>query len=114
MKAAAKRLREEDEKKWTFKRVGEALGVDESTVRKWNLWTDTTNRKSPNSCTPKGSSRQPDARLLDQGLTQKQVAELLGVSRQCVGQGVSRGFLASRFHQVSRHPQTPVYTSLYR
>jgi hypothetical protein len=58
MKATAKRLREEDRRKWTNARVAAALGIAESTVRSWN---PTTNRNSamPATAAQRQTGRNP-------------------------------------------------------
>jgi 16S rRNA G966 N2-methylase RsmD len=55
MKETAVRLKEQDKKHWTDKRIGEALGVARETVRDWFAKPKKTNTSiggSANTCTP--------------------------------------------------------------
>lgn len=96
MKATASRLREEDARKWTQKRVAAALGVAQQTVSDWFGEQRTTNTGSGNACA------LPDARVkiapaarpavvaaIDAGMTQEQVAADLGVTQQTVSRIVN-------------------------
>lgn len=92
-KEIAKRLREEDAKRWTQKRVAEVLGVAESTVR---LWENTTNRRAADGGKT-AKEPKPDARVklntaakraiaerVIKGEKQEQVAADFGVSQQTI------------------------------
>jgi len=94
MKATADRLRKEDAKKWTQKRVAECLGVSRETVRNW--FTDKT---ISNGQTAKAN--KPDARVkltpdqkqdavkqVQSGKTQAQVAANFGVSQPAISNAV--------------------------
>ena len=51
MKATAKRLREQDAKKWTQKRIAQTLGVTRQCVDHWFNRDNATNAPRSNSCT---------------------------------------------------------------
>lgn len=111
MKETAKRLREEDAKKWTQKRVAEVLGVDQTTVSYWfakgTTNTNVRNGSKASICKRCGAPSsgdghrcvkpQPDARVkinpskkpeiaaaVKAGKPQAQVAADIGVSQQAV------------------------------
>lgn len=100
MKATAFRLRDEDAKKWTQKRVAEVLGVSRSTIEMWFAAQPTTNDKPVNGGRPDSNGKPksaPDARVkinpakkpeiaaaVKAGKPQAQVAADLGVSQQAV------------------------------
>jgi site-specific DNA-methyltransferase (adenine-specific) len=104
MKATAKRLREENPKKWTQKRVAEVLGVARNTVSTWfPEKPSTTNVSADNVSKPTvPSPPKPDARVkinpaakpaiaaeVKAGKSQAQVAADLGVSQQAVSRIVA-------------------------
>jgi hypothetical protein len=95
MKLTARRLREEDAKKWTLKRVGQVLGLDESTV---SLWLGSTSNSQETS--------KPDARVKVTPRSRPKIAERIasGENREQVGAdfGISGRQAASIASQENR------------
>lgn len=89
MRLTAKKLREENTRKWTQKRIAEELGVSRECVSAWFNRSNASNGTSTNTC-PHLDSRvkiNPAAKpkiveLVTSGVSQAQVAADFGVSRQ--------------------------------
>lgn len=88
MKATAKRLREENPKKWTQKAVAEALGVAQNTVSVWfstNINGDNTSKPAPDArvkLTP--AAKEKAVEQIARGKSQAQVAADLSVSQKTI------------------------------
>ena len=91
MKATAAKLRAEDKRKWTQKRVAEALGVHPDTVSGWFI-NDSEFRKANNGHVPDARAKLQKkhkeliAARVEAGETQKQVAADLGITQGRVSQ----------------------------
>lgn len=102
MKDVAKALREEDAKKWTLKKVAEALGIHLDTVSGWFTTNSESRNGSNGHANGHAPKRKPDARVkvpserkaeiaarVESGEPQAQVAADIGVSQQAVSKIVN-------------------------
>lgn len=87
MKSTATLLREEDKRRWTQKRIGEALGVARSTVEEWfrkpgsNDKPVNTSKQKPDSRVKVPPERKPEiAERIAAGENREQVAADFGVT----------------------------------
>jgi len=86
MQATAKRLREENPKHWTQKRVSEVLGVGQQTVSDWfqagtNTGSGNTSKPKPDARTKVPPQRKPEiAERIAAGENREQVAADFGIT----------------------------------
>jgi len=98
MKETAKKLREEDAKKWTQAKVAEALGVEQNTVSRWlddnksNIRSDKANNPAPPDARVKlnKAAKEVAVQQVKAGKTQAQVAADFGVSQATVSNLVTK------------------------
>ena len=86
MKSTAEQLREEDAKRWTQKRVAEALGVSHQTVSLWfgsNSSAGITSKPKPDARVKVPPERKPEiAERIEAGEDREQVANLIKPRRR--------------------------------
>lgn len=90
-RTTAKRLREEDPKKWTQQRIAQALGVAQNTVSDWftkprsNIGADNTSKPKPDARVKVDPKHKPIiADRVASGESQEQVAADYGISQRTV------------------------------
>jgi DNA-binding XRE family transcriptional regulator len=84
---AAKRLREEDEKKWTQEALGTLFGVAQNTVSRWLV----PNMQTHNTHQAAAAKDKPDARVKLNRAAQDDIIDRLGRNGTAYASGARKG-----------------------